>query len=95
MTEEDRRRLTRHNELVELIKPIFSGVDPQITGTVLAELVALLIAGHIGPKSESLDKMREELLQIHIKGVRRLIELADAELRKRGDVKQILTKMVH
>jgi hypothetical protein len=34
------------NELVEMIKPLFAGEDPEIVGAVLGQLLAILIAGH-------------------------------------------------
>jgi hypothetical protein len=33
-------------ELVELIKPAFAGVPPEIAGAALGELLAIFVAGH-------------------------------------------------
>jgi hypothetical protein len=47
------------NELVEMIKPLFAGEDPEIVGAVLGQLLAILIAGHC-------PEMRDEAMKLVI-----------------------------
>jgi hypothetical protein len=44
-------------ELVELIKPVFAGLEPEIVGAVLGQLLAILVAGHC-------PEMRDEALKM-------------------------------
>lgn len=44
-------------ELVELIKPVFAGLEPEIVGAVLGQLLAILVAGHS-------PEMRDEALKM-------------------------------
>lgn len=59
------------DSVVAVIKPILAGRDPAVIGLALAELMALLIAGH--PK-----EVREEILKLHIATVRELYPAAAA-----------------
>lgn len=52
--------------LVELIKPMFAGMPPEIVGATLAQLLAILIAGH-NPE------MRDEIFGLFIEAARDLI----------------------
>jgi hypothetical protein len=56
--------------LVNRIRPILHGHDPGIQSAVLADLLAMWLAGHIGADRHG---MREHLLAEHIKLVRDLI----------------------
>lgn len=51
-------------------EPLFAGRDPEVVGAVLADLLAMLLAGHVGEDAAAL---REQLLEVHIAAVRRLI----------------------
>jgi hypothetical protein len=63
-------------ELVEHIRPLLAGRDPSVQGAVLADLVSMLLAGHILPNSkERTNELREGLLQAHITAVRQLIPI--------------------
>ncbi len=52
--------------IVEQIKPILGGLHPGLQGAVLAELLAMWLAGHVA-------EVRESLLDVHVRTVRELI----------------------
>jgi hypothetical protein len=56
------------NELVELIKPVFAGLDPEIVGAVIGQLLAILVAGHC-------PEMRDEAMKLVIDMVRDLVPI--------------------
>jgi uncharacterized protein (DUF608 family) len=61
-------------ELLNLMAAALKGHHPYIQGTVLADLLAMFLAGHyLADNPEETDKMREALLTAHIAQVRRLI----------------------
>lgn len=74
---------TAANALVDDVKGLLGGRDPELQGAVLADLVALWIAGHrIGPSSPGPgadraegDEMRAELLALHCRHVGELVEM--------------------
>jgi hypothetical protein len=65
------------DELVELIKPVFAGVDPEIVGAVLGQLLAILIAGHH-------PLMRDEAMKLVLDMTRELIPIEIEEMIDRG-----------
>lgn len=61
--------------LVEEIKPYLAGKGSALQGLVLAELVAIWIAGHIAPGDpQATREMQGEMLLIHEQTVADLIE---------------------
>jgi hypothetical protein len=71
-------------ELMERVRPMFAGINPEIVGAVLADLLATLLAGHIvdgDPKATR--QLRKELLQFHILQVRRLIPINEQQILER------------
>lgn len=67
---------------VDRIRPILAHIDPAIKSAVLADLLALWVAGHQGPEG-LIESMREQLLADHIKLVRDLIPENDAFIKAR------------
>jgi len=63
--------------LVDEIKPILAGHAPNLVGAVLADLLAIFMAG-LHPA------LREEILEMHIKSVRGLIPINEARMREEG-----------
>jgi hypothetical protein len=63
-------------KLSRSIMPLLAGQDPGVVGAALADLVSLLIAGHH-------PAMRDEILQMHIDTVTKLIEPSAEEILKR------------
>ena len=62
-----RSEQTREVEaVVEAIRPLLAGRTPEVQGAVLADLLAIFLAGHH-------PELREKLLAMHIDGVRNLI----------------------
>jgi hypothetical protein len=62
-------------EIVERIRPILAGHQPEVVGAALADLFAMLLAGHYDPRGPAeTDKMREELIAEWLKTARKLIE---------------------
>jgi hypothetical protein len=64
--------------LVDWIRPLLADHPPEIQAGVLADLVAIWLAGHFaGDKTTDL---RETLLKLHIEAVRKLIPINEAHL---------------
>jgi hypothetical protein len=64
-------------KLSRSIMPLLTGKDPGVIGGALADLVAILIAGHH-------PSLRHEILQLHIDTVRALVEPTAEEIIKRN-----------
>jgi hypothetical protein len=60
--------------LVDAIKPMLAGKEPIIIGRALAELTALLIAGHD-------ESMRARIFELHVGTVLMLYPIAAGALR--------------
>ena len=56
--------------LARQVSKLFQGRDPMIVAAALADLHAMLLAGYEG---ENIREIREELLQLHVESVRRMI----------------------
>lgn len=67
--------VVRVNALVETIRPLLAGEEPEIQGAVLSELMAIWLAGF--PRKE----FREQMLAENLGLISRLIALFD---KKRG-----------
>lgn len=65
------------NELVEIIRPLFAGVEPEIVGATLGQLLSVLIAGHH-------PMMREDALTMVIDMVRGLVPIEVEEMIDQG-----------
>ena len=61
-------------EIVDRIRPILGGHHPAVQGAVLADLLAIWLAGHQAD-------LREALLDVHIEKVRELVPVNEAECR--------------
>lgn len=71
-------------ELMERVRPLFAGVNPDIVGAVLADLLATLLAGHIVEGDPTATRqLRKELLQFHIAQVRQLIPINEQAILER------------
>jgi hypothetical protein len=64
-------------KLSRSIMPLLTGKDPGVIGGALADLVAILIAGHH-------PSLRDEILRLHIDTVTALIEPSAEEITKRN-----------
>ena len=60
-------------ELVEAIRPLLAGFPAPVQGAVLADLLAIWLAGHFGSDAAKTAEIREMLLEAHNETVRRLI----------------------
>ena len=65
------------NELVDLIKPLFAGLDPEIVGAVLGQLLAILIAGHH-------PMMRDDAMRLVVDMARDLVPIIVEEMIDEG-----------
>ncbi len=65
----------RHAELAERARAIFAGEHPAIVGSVLAEMLAIFIIGH-----QISHEDHERLLDLHVKTVRELLPIVEAEM---------------
>jgi len=76
----DEAALNKLDSMMDAIRPIFAGVQPNIQGAVLGNMVALWLGGLY----MSGDAAMEHLLQVHISQVRALMPIYIDELRDRG-----------
>jgi hypothetical protein len=59
--------------IVEQIKPALAGLPPEVQGAILADLLAIWLAGHhVEGDADATRKMRAELLAEHCTAVRQL-----------------------
>jgi hypothetical protein len=64
------------HDLVEAVSPFFVGKPTQVQGAALADLLAIWLAGHVNPDDPSKSaRIREEMLELHLKAVRALIPI--------------------
>jgi hypothetical protein len=62
--------------LVKKIRPLLAGKDPSVQGAVLADLLAMWLAGHVQlGDPEATKRIREQALETHIVGVKTLIDI--------------------
>jgi hypothetical protein len=62
--------------LVGEIRPLLAGRSPEVQGGVLADLLAMYIAGYVQlGDPEATKRMRELVLEMHIVGVKALIDI--------------------
>lgn len=67
--------------LAERLKLRLDGHPAQVQGATLAQLLAIWLAGHVLPgRPELTEKLREELLLMHVESVRRLVPLVTTEM---------------
>jgi hypothetical protein len=69
--------------LAQSLHPLLEGKPAPLIGAALADLVSLLIAGHVADTPLRTQKLRELILEEHIKAVRKLIPLQEAMIRAR------------
>src|SRR5262249_47615098 len=61
----------------ELIRPELTGKPRNVQGAVLADVLAIWLAGHIVPgDKKATDALREDLLKTHLQQVRTLVEIS-------------------
>lgn len=68
--------------LVRVIRPFLAGKDPNIAGAALADLTAIWIAGHREATKEETDRLRDELLTMHLEAIEALIPVNAREMEK-------------
>lgn len=60
--------------LVALIRPLLAGRRGEVQGAVLADLLAIWLAGHhVAGDAEATQSLRAELLALHLEGVTKLV----------------------
>lgn len=83
MTEDDENRAEEStalaNELVELIKPVFAGLSPEIVGATLGQLLAILVASHA-------PELRPAAMELVIDMARDLVPIVIEEMIDEGRV---------
>jgi hypothetical protein len=63
-------------ELVKAIRPLLTGKPAQVQSAALADLLAMWLAGHvIRGDQEATERLREQVLEMHLVGVRALIDI--------------------
>ncbi len=70
----------RVERLLERLRPIFAHTEPELQGAVLAELLALWVAGHY----QGGIAVMEKALAMHIEVVRQLVGLNIEALQEAG-----------
>lgn len=81
--------------LVEEIRPLLANRNPDLVGAALADLTAILLAGHVvlddlgevDVKANA--QFREALIEIHITAVRRLIPINEAMIMEQRRSKAV------
>jgi hypothetical protein len=59
--------------IIDRIRPLLAGHSPEVQGAVLADLLAIWLAGHhVAGDEDATRTMREELLAFHLTQVRQL-----------------------
>lgn len=72
------------DEIVGKVKPLLAGKPPELQGFVIADLLAIFLAGHICEGDSDLQRdARLQVLNWHIRTVHMLIDLYD-QRRKEG-----------
>lgn len=70
--------------VVERIRPLLAGHQPEVQGAALADLLATWLAGHVVPSDrEATEALRERLLAPLLDTVRALVPVNEAMLRER------------
>jgi len=59
--------------LARRVAPLFDGRPPEVVGLALADLTATLLASHFGENGAETAKLRQDLLDLHVRTVRSLI----------------------
>ena len=62
--------------IVEAIRPLLAGHPPEVQGAVLADLLAMFLAGHH-------PTLRDEILTLHVDAVRQLVKPNEAAIIER------------
>jgi hypothetical protein len=72
----DQRKIAAANALEQRLGQVLAGADPDVQGAALAGCLAIWLMSHrvIGDP-DAAAVMRRELLELHIKAVRELIDL--------------------
>ena len=70
-------------ELCDTIGPLLRGRGPFVQSAVLADLVAMWLAGHIGTTPEQTAEIRETMLALFIEAVRDMIPLNEQMILER------------
>jgi hypothetical protein len=85
--------ITVHEELVARIKPILAGHPPAIQSMVLAELLAIWLAGHrdLDGDAEDLARFRKILLGGIVKLVLKLVPVCEKEIDHARQQKDIVS----
>ena len=79
-----REDVAKAAELIDEIGGLLWGYGPDMQGAILADLLAMWLAGHLVPGDKAATKKaREALLQEHIKCVRELIPENEKEILAR------------
>jgi hypothetical protein len=60
---------------VERIKPILAGRPAEMQGAILADLLAIWLAGHRAEDADTTRTLRAEMLAMHIAAVQQLIPI--------------------
>jgi hypothetical protein len=62
--------------LVSAISPLLEGKPSQVQGAVLADLLAMWLAGHVNQNNpDKSDRIRKKMLDLHLEAVHRLVEI--------------------
>jgi hypothetical protein len=69
----ERDRAIAADTLFQRIRPLFAGYEPEMQGAVLAQLVALWLAGFVSDDAAHEDAARAELLEDLVGTIQQLI----------------------
>jgi hypothetical protein len=60
---------------VERIRPVLAGRPPEMQGAILADLLAMWLAGHVAADKDATDVLRNQILFHHVAVVQQLIPI--------------------
>jgi hypothetical protein len=70
------------DELVARIRPLLAGHSPEVQRAAIADLAAIWIAGHRVADDDEQRAWHNELIEMHAKHVRELVELYSGRLAR-------------
>ena len=70
-------------DLVDLIAPMLTNQNPIVISAALADLMAIVLAGFQHPDAAEKQRVREEILQMHVGKIRELIPVNETIINER------------
>jgi hypothetical protein len=72
--------MTEADDVVALVasaRPLFAGKPKEVAGAALADLVAVWLARYVRGDPQTTERLRKDVLALHVETVRRLVPVHD------------------